>query len=160
MIFASETGEFFCLVEDALEAVDAEGTSTSLTFSSRTWSRIHNIMKARGSQPETRTHRIVGQAHGHNFRPCTPEACEKCPDAGACAHLVSSAFFSIDDVRWMRAVFPGEPWAFGHVFGLSAKGEPTEALYSNFAGWMIRRGYHVIDDEAALSVLDTHDAGE
>jgi hypothetical protein len=151
-----ETGEFFCLVEDALEALDAEGTSTSLTFSSRTWSRIHNILKARAAQPQTRTHRIIGQAHGHNFKPCTPAACEKCPDAGACAHLSSSAFFSIDDVRWMRSVFPGEPWAFGHVFGLSAAEKPTEALYSGFAGWMIRRGYHVIDDDRAHAILSQY----
>jgi hypothetical protein len=153
------SGEFFCLVEDVLEAVDADGTATSLTFSSKTWARIHTIMKARGEHPETRLHRVIGNSHGHPFKPCTPEACKKCPDAGACAHLSSSAFLSIDDVRWMKSVFPGEPWSFCHVFGLSTEGEPTEALYSGFAGWMIRRGYHVIADALAREILADHPEG-
>ena len=151
-----DTGEFFCLVEDAVEALDAEGTLTTLTFSSRTWARIQGILAARRSRPETRHQLIVGVAHGHNFKPCTPAACVKCPDLGRCAHLASSAFLSLDDVRWIKSVFPGEPWSIAHVFGLTGEGEPAEALYSGFAGWSVRRGYRTIDDAAAMEILIKH----
>jgi len=151
-----DTGEFFCLVEDALQADDTEGTLTSLTFSSKTWSRFQAIIKARRRQPETATHQLIGSAHAHSFLPCTPAACLKCPDLGRCSTLSSSAFLSLDDVRWMKSVFPGEPWSFAHVFGLTGEGEPAEALYSGFAGWSIRRGYRVIEDAAAAEILAKH----
>jgi hypothetical protein len=151
-----DTGELFCLVEDAMEAHDAEGTLTSLTFSSRTWARIHAIIAARQRQSETRTQQLIGVTHGHNFKPCTPAACLKCPDVGRCSHLASSAFLSLDDVRWMKSVFSGEPWSISHVFGLTGEGAPAEALYSGFAGWSVRRGYQVIPDDAAAEILTKH----
>ena len=74
-----DSGEFFVVATDVIELVDAEQTLASLTYSSRTWSRIQAVVKARQANPATRAERIVGQCHGHNFLPnFDGHECEVC----------------------------------------------------------------------------------
>ncbi|MHC4953588.1 MAG: hypothetical protein ACYTGZ_06840 [Planctomycetota bacterium] len=143
---ACPSGEMFVVVTDAIEATDAEQQKFSLSFTSRTWSRIQTIVKARQAHDRTRADRIVGQAHGHNFLPLNgAEPCEACATIEVCGR--SSAFLSADDIRWSRAVLAGESFQVGHVFGLDAMGRPRDAFYGQVGGTLARRGYHVIERE-------------
>jgi hypothetical protein len=153
-----ETREMFCVVYDALEIADAEQHEFSLFYSGKTWSRIQAVMRARQDQPTTRTQRIVGQAHGHNFLPGNGADCQSCPDLLTCAK--TSAFVSKDDRRWTRSVFFRQPWALCHVFGLNARAEPVDTLYGLSGGRLGRRGYHMIDDFNPIQWQQTQEVEE
>lgn len=139
-----ETGEMFAVVCDVLEATDAEATTYSLTYSGPTWARIQNIMRARQANPATRHHRILGQAHGHNFVPAEGAApCEWCHLQPKCTR--TSAYLSADDRNWCRAIFSAEPWQLSIVYGLDALTRPVEAFYGQRGGGLERRSYAIID---------------
>lgn len=140
-----ETGQVFAVVEQVIEATDSEATKYSLTYSGPTWARIQAMLRARRAQPETRHHRVLGQCHGHNFLPFEgAEPCEACALVAVCTR--SSAYLSSEDRTWCRAVFSGEPWQLSQVFGLDARGRPTETFYGQRGGALARRGYRVIDE--------------
>lgn len=140
-----DTGEMFCVVFDAIEATDAQGTTFSLTFSSQTWARVSAIMKARRANPATRSAMIVGQAHGHNFLPANgAPPCEACATIAVCSR--HTAFMSGDDVQFARTIFSGQPWSLHHVFGLNARGEPVATFQGQHGGVYVPRGYHVLDE--------------
>lgn len=139
-----ETHDLFVVVVDVLEAADAEEQPFSLAYSGRTWGRIQTVMKAMRSQPATRTHRIVGQCHGHNFLPGGgAPPCEACPHLSVCGR--SSVFVSRDDATWARAVFHHQPWHLSHIFGLNARQEKIHGLFGLRDGRLLVRGFHVID---------------
>lgn len=139
-----DSGEFFAVVCDALEVRDAEQTSRSFTYSGKSWDRIQTVITARQSQLATRSHRLLGQAHGHNFRPSSDPPCAECEKAPECPR--TSAVASTEDRTWSRAVFPGQPWHLCHIFGLDARGEAADALFGLRHGRLAARGYHVIPD--------------
>ncbi len=140
-----DSGDFFVLVLDVLEATDAEQQEFSLYYSSRTWGRIQAVLKAMGSQPETRTFRMVGQCHGHNFIPGGgAPPCEVCPRLPVCGR--SSVFVSADDVTWARSVFRRQPWHVSHIFGLNARQEKVQGLFGLRDGRLLERGFHVIPE--------------
>jgi hypothetical protein len=146
-----DTHEVFAIVSHVIEATDAEATTYSLTYSGPTWARIQAVLKAQQSQPATRNHRVLGQAHGHSFLPFAgAEPCEACELVPVCTR--SSAHLSGDDRAWCRAVFSSEPWAVSQVFGLDARGGTTEMFYGQRGGALERRGYYVIDDLDELRV--------
>jgi len=126
-----------------LEATNADGTKFSLSYSSRTWSRIQAVLRARAARPATRAHRLLGQVHGHNFMPAG-EPCEACATAEVCGR--STAFLSADDLLWCRAVFHEQPWQVSVIYGLNARGEAVSTFYGQHAGELVPRGYHLIDD--------------
>jgi hypothetical protein len=140
-----ESGEFFTVVVDALEAVDAEQTKFSLNYSDKSWSRIQTVVRARQSQPATRAQRMVGQCHGHNFLPAEgAPPCEMCSKVAVCTR--TSVFVSSDDRDWSRAVFARQPWQLCHIFGLNARSEKVHALYGLRDGRLQERGFHIIPD--------------
>ncbi|MEM1294305.1 MAG: hypothetical protein AAGH89_03000, partial [Verrucomicrobiota bacterium] len=67
-------------------------------------------------------------------------------------------FVSSDDKNWTRAVFSQQPWQLCHIFGLTARKDRINALFSLHDARLMRRGYHTIPgfDPAAhpsISVL-------
>ncbi len=138
------SGELFTVVCDALEARDAEQTAFSLFYSSQSWAHIQAVMRARQARPATRSQRILGQAHGHNFLPSNQPPCEVCPKQKTCQR--TSVFVSPDDHNWSRAVFHQQPWQLCHIFGSSARGEPAHSLFGLSQGFLVERGFHVIPE--------------
>jgi hypothetical protein len=138
------SGDMFCVVEDAIEAPETEGSTFSLSFSSSTWMRIQAVLKARQSQPQTSAQRILGHGHGHPFPPsgCS-STCASCRSRDTCRH--DSAFLSSYDRRWCRAVFFRQPWQLTSVFGVTPRGEKVHRLFGLRDGRLLERGYHVID---------------
>jgi hypothetical protein len=141
-----ESGETFAVITEVLEAAHAEGTTYRLTYSGQTWARIQAIMDAKRRRPEMRGVRILGQSHGHSFVPFDGDpGCEACPHLEVCTR--SSAFLSLEDRSWCRAVFHGEPWQLSHIWGLNARTERVQAFFGQKRGALAPRGYHVIDDD-------------
>ena len=140
VLCSSPCGEFFTVVTDVLEAVDAEKTEFSLTFSSQSWNRIQTVTKARQSvQP---TFRILGQAHGHNFIPNNGKTCEACPTRPTCD--LTNLFVSADDRTWTRAVFSQQPWGLCLIYGLTARGDKLRGLWCQHDGRLRERGFFVL----------------
>lgn len=149
-----DSGELYVLVSDAIEALDTEATTFSLTYSSATLARIDALMKARRADPRTRNQRILGQAHGHNFRPSTSSLhCEECSAQAECDK--DTAFLSESDMLWARAFFRGEPWAVHLIFGMDSRGSDVEALFGLRRGAFERRGFHLISDSLAAAVSES-----
>ena len=69
--------------------------------------------------------------------------CAECAAVEVCGR--SSAYLSLDDLEWCRAVFSGQPWQVSMVHGVNARGEHTSGFYGLHGGVLRRRGYHVID---------------
>ena len=109
------------------------------------------MLRARQSQPATRTQRVLGQSHGHNFLPI-----EGAPPCEACAHVAvcsrTTAFLSGEDRQWCRAVFSGEPWQLSQVFGQNARREGVSAFFGQKGGELVERGFHLIDDFGAANL--------
>ena len=139
-----ESGEFFVLATEVVELTDAEQASFSLRYSSKTWSMIQEVVRARQANPGTGAVRMVGQCHGHNFLPCADEdkSC-KCENRETCQ--MTSAFVSEHDLQWSRSVFARQPWAFCHIFGLSVRGEAVHHQFGFRAGRLMQRGFYLID---------------
>ena len=139
-----DTGEIFAIVLDVLEATGSEATTHSLSYSGETWARIQTVLRARSRHPATRHHRLLGQAHGHNFLPFGGAApCEACAHVAVCTR--TSAYLSEDDRTWCRSVFSAEPWQLSMVFGHDAKGRDVSAFYGQRGGMLVRRGYRIVD---------------
>jgi hypothetical protein len=142
--YCERTREFFAIISDVLEVSDAEQTQFSLAYTGRSWSRIQAIMKTRRQARPERAERLMGQCHGHNFLPEAANACDRCEKRGACG--LTSVFVSREDQTWMSAVFHRQPWALCQIFGLSARREPVDQLYSlKDARWQ-PRGYHLLPE--------------
>jgi hypothetical protein len=137
-----DTGEFFALVHDVIEVQEAEATSVSLAYSSRSWLRLQEILRARQAAYPRRAERLLGQAHGHPFRPNDGRVCAQCDQRATCN--LTSAWASQEDQVWHRAVFARQPWALCHVFGLTARGEPVSQLLGLNEGRLQNRGYYVL----------------
>jgi hypothetical protein len=139
-----ESGEFFCVIADVLEARETEPTMFSLFYSSTSWAQIQAVVRARQAQPATCSQRIVGQAHGHNFRPSTEPPCEECGKVGDCSR--TSVFVSANDLNWSKAVFSGQPWQLCHIFGFDARGNHQHGLFGLSGGFLVQRGFHLIPE--------------
>jgi len=148
-----EARDAFVVVVDALEAQDADQEEFSLSFSGKTWSRLQTVLRARRSQPGQGALRILGQTHGHPFSPGEP--CAACPETPDCPK--HTAVLSEDDRRWSRAVFAGQPWQVGHLWGINARGEPTSTVYGLCGGRLEPRGYRVIADDDLRRIRANHD---
>jgi len=138
------SGEFFCVVTDVLEVCEAEEKEFSLSYSSQSWSRIQNIMKARQTAEPHRFSRLIGNCHGHNFVPNEGKTCEACPHRPVCD--LNNVFVSQDDRNWTRAVFAHQPWQLCHIFGLTARGDQVNALFGLHDGRLQSRGFFTIPD--------------
>ena len=138
-----ETGEYFVVVTHALEASDAEEKQWSLAYTGKTWRRLQTILESMRAQPETRLHGLLGQAHGHNFIPLDgAPPCEICATTEVCTR--TSVFVSLDDRTWTQAVFAGAPYALCHIFGLNARREQVQGLYSLHQNRLTQRGFYIV----------------
>lgn len=137
-----DSGEFFVVVTDALEAIAAEQTAVTLAYSARSWDRIQTVVRARQQvQPAVR---LLGQSHGHNFLPNNGEKCAACDQRPTCP--ITSVFVSPEDRLWTRAVFARQPWQLCHIFGLTVRGEKAEGLFALHDGRLRQRGYYLVED--------------
>lgn len=143
-----ETGEFFAIVRDVIEVEDAEGTQFSLSYSGGTWQRLRQIQEARQKAFPARADRLLGQAHGHPFRPNDGQQCATCEKLATCR--LTSAFASSEDRTWHRAVFARQPWALCHIFGWSVRGEPVHQLYGLSDGQLHPRGFYLLPNNLLL----------
>jgi hypothetical protein len=144
LAFCEVTKEFFTIVADVLEVIEAEQSTFSLAYTGPSWTRIQAIMAARQAAHPAQAVRLLGQCHGHNFLPNDGNRCDQCDKRLLCE--LSSVFVSPDDQTWMRAVFARQPWALCLIFGLNARKEPVQQLYSLKDGLWQARGYFVLPE--------------
>jgi len=147
-----ETGEFFCIITDALAVEDADQSVFALAYSGRSWQRIRAVLKAKQASQPGRADRLLGQAHGHNYRPNDGNVCEQCHSLPTCN--LTNIFASQDDHLWSRAVFVRQPWQLCHIFGWSARGDRHHGLFTLQGGRLRDRGFHVLPDFDFNSVSD------
>jgi hypothetical protein len=144
-ISCPESGEYGIVIADALEATDAQEEKASLSYTGKTWLRLQAILKNIQAQPATQTYRFLGQAHGHNFIPGDGgPPCDLCEASKVCTR--TSVFVSVDDRIWTQAVFSGTAFAVCHIFGLNARHEQVQGLYSLADNRLTERGYYVIPE--------------
>jgi len=134
-----QTKECFSVITDVIELLDTEAKTYSLTLSGRTWQRIQVVIRTMQNQPETRYHRMIGQCHGHNFKPLESTG------------LSTSAFVSRDDQLWNNAVFSRQPHQLCHIFGLDADSRKDERLFGLEDARLLQRGYYVIPEFPSTS---------
>lgn len=139
-----DSGEFFSIIHDVIEVQDADETQFSLSYSSRSWLRLQRIQQARQAAYPARAERLVGQAHGHPFRPNDGKVCAECEKRAACT--LTSAWVSQDDQTWHKAVFARQPWALCHIFGLSARGDFVHQLFGLKDGRLQARGFYLLPE--------------
>ena len=137
-----DSGEFYAVVEDALELLDPVEAKFSLTYSGQTWARAQAVLRARRAQRPVL--RLLGQCHGHNFVPGDGvPPCEACATAKICGR--SSVFVSSADTNWTRCVLSGQAFALCHIFGLNSRREEIGDLFTFRDNRLHPRGYYVID---------------
>jgi hypothetical protein len=142
-----ESGEFYLVITDALEATDADRGEFSLSYTGKTWARIQAVLQARQRRPGARALRLTGQGHGHNFPPeGGAPPCAACARERVCRR--TNVFMSLADRTWARAVFHGQPWQVSHIFGLNGRRERVQGLFTLLGNRFVERGFHVIPDFA------------
>lgn len=139
-----ESGEFCAIIQDVIEVQDADEKKFSLSYSSRSWLRLQQIQQARQAAFPLRADRLLGQTHGHPFKPNDGKLCADCEKRAVCT--LNSAWASQDDEIWHRAVFARQPWALCHIFGLTARGEPVHQLFGLKDGRLQARGFYLLPD--------------
>src|SRR5262245_41405961 len=139
-----DTGEFFCIVTDVLEVMEAEETTFALSYTNRSWNRIQRIMQAKQAACPERAEHMLGQCHGHNFVPNDGKICDLCLQRPTCN--LTNVFVSADDQIWTLAVFARQPWQLCHIFGLSARGDRVDSLYGLQDGRLQARGFFILPD--------------
>lgn len=139
-----DSGEMAAIITDVIEVQDADQTTFSLSYSGQSWRRIQAILTARQAAFPEQASRLLGQTHGHSFRPGTGGVCDECPKRPVCN--LTSVFVSGDDRMWHGAVFTRQPWALCHIFGLSARDDHVHQLYGLKDGRLQPRGYHLLPD--------------
>ena len=140
-----ETGEFFVIVLEAIELADS-GTVASLFYSDETWGRIQKEIDRRRAHDPSCRDRMVGQTHGHNFRPhfgVNDKTCPECEKRSTCD--LTSVFVSQSDLDWCRAVFCRQPWQLSLCFGLTARDEEAHGLFGLRDGRLAQRPFYLID---------------
>jgi hypothetical protein len=140
-----ESGEVFAVIAHVVEVAEAEEMEFSLSYTGPSWSRIQAVLQALRSGETTRSWRLLGQSHGHNFPPGNgEEPCESCPRLAACTR--TSVFVSEADQMWSRAVFSRQPWHLCHIFGLNARGEHVHGLFGQRDGRLQDRPLYLIPE--------------
>jgi hypothetical protein len=139
-----DTGELCAIVTDVREVQNAEESTFSLSYTGQSWMQLQAIRKARQAACPARADRLLGQCHGHSFRPNDGKVCAACDTRATCT--LTSVFVSADDRAWHRAVFARQPWALCHIFGLSARGDPVHSLFGVKDGHLQPRGFYLVPD--------------
>jgi hypothetical protein len=142
LVSCPDSGEFACVVLDAIEVMDSEQKQFSLSYSSKSWTRLHSMLaQMRAAHPKLGL-RMVGQSHGHNWLPNDGEICANCLKLEVCTS--NNVFASLDDRIWMNAVHTREPFALCHIFGRAARGDEMQKLYGLKDARLLERSLYVI----------------
>jgi proteasome lid subunit RPN8/RPN11 len=138
--------DFLLEITGQLPAHHAVAEADSLAFTAQTWVEVSAALRLRGDGA-----RAVGWYHSHPrvlwpCRQCPPERSRRCPAA--------ASFFSGDDCRVHRALFPA---AYAVALLLSYQGDPAPRF--DLFGWrhgvITARGYHLVPSPPAkTSVTD------
>jgi hypothetical protein len=137
------TGETFAVISDVFGVEEADERGLALSYTGASWARVEEALRERREESGVSAYRLLGQCHGHNFLPTTDEAlCGDCTQRENCS--CSSVFVSESDRKWSQAVFSHQPWQLCHIFGLTARGAPTHALFGQRDGRLEIRGYYLI----------------
>jgi hypothetical protein len=139
-----DSGEFFVVVADAWEVQDAEQTEFSLAYTGKSWMRIQTVLRARQAATPGCGPQLVGQTHGHNYLPNGGQTCEACFKLPICN--LSNLFVSPDDQKWSRAVFAKQPWSLCAIFGLTARGDHVQKLFTLKDMQLQPRGFFLLED--------------
>jgi proteasome lid subunit RPN8/RPN11 len=128
--------DIFLEVTAQVPARHTDATNASLTFTSETWTAVHDAVALRG-----RGELIAGWWHLHpNF---AKKTCAKCPEVRRRQCPMSKPFFSATDVHMHRAVFPR---AYQTALLLSDLGDETFDV--RFYGWrhgnVVSRGFEIV----------------
>jgi len=143
-----DSGELGVIITDALEVEAEKQTVASLSYSGHTFTAIQNILRARRKARPELGEQWTGQAHSHPFPPGTCVECEKRPTCS-----LTSAFLSTDDELWHRSVFARQPWAVCQIYGLNARNESVNELYSSQGGVLRPRGYFALPESESVENL-------
>lgn len=136
----------FVHVTAQIEARFTEASKSHVKFTSQTWVDAERVLRLRNRGEE-----IVGFAHSH--WPIPVVKCSKCdlPETKTCSN--SSVFFSLDDIRFMEAIFP-RATALALVTGRTARGEAQIGAFGwSQDGLVVRRGYHALAPEPRAQEL-------
>jgi proteasome lid subunit RPN8/RPN11 len=135
-----EDGHIFLQVTCQVPAEQTEATTTSITFTNRTWARVREVVELRGEGEI-----FAGWVHSHPFR-----FCEECslPTPPECVAKV--LFYSSDDEFLMELTF-ARPFMVGLLTAVEPKleqslGHLPVKLYGWRQGEIAARGFHVIDE--------------
>jgi hypothetical protein len=142
LVSCPDSGEFGCVVLDAIEVMDSEQKQFSLSYSSKSWMRLHSMLAQMQAAHPKLGLRMVGQSHGHNWLPNDGEMCANCLKLEVCTS--NNVFASIDDRIWMSAVHTREPFALCHIFGRAARGDEMQKLFGLKDARLIERSYYLI----------------
>ena len=125
--------ELFVQVTAQIHATHARADSTSLHFTSETWSAVRTALDLREEQ-ET----MLGWWHSH------PVAswCQKCPPERQRECALSEGFFSSHDRALQRTVFP-KAHSLGLVVNAVGGADFTLSLFGWKKGLLLARGLHV-----------------
>ena len=134
---SSLDGEYYAVVTDAIQIQKAAASTYELAFSGDSWSRIESHLR----RVEAHGIRLLGQGHGHPFLP--GETCETCSRRAVCT--LHSAGLSRDDRLFAQGAFHSMCSQLNHIWGLNARGEGAEALYTLRDGHLQSRPYFVVD---------------
>jgi hypothetical protein len=136
----------FLLINHVVEFDQAVHEEFSLRFTSETWAWIRDVARSLQAAPGGAGIRLLGQAHGHPFSPAGGSAvCADCHSRAVCSR--HTAFASRADAEWTRGTFmPSQPWACCLIFGMNARSERVEELFSLRDGTLVPRGFHLIPE--------------
>lgn len=124
-----------CLeVTAQIPARHTQAAAMKLTFTPETWAAVHDAIALRGGDEL-----IIGWWHSHPAR----EWCKECDPSRWSACPLARSFFSGDDARLHRMVFP-RSYSIALVVGdhFDATWESFTALYGWERGMVLRRGYY------------------
>ena len=132
------SGEIFVQVNAQIHATDARADSTSLHFTSQTWSDLRAALDLRGEGES-----LLGWWHSH------PVAswCRKCPPERQRECALSEGFFSAHDRALQRTVFP-KAHSLGLVVNAVGCGDFTHSLFGWKKGLLLTRGLHVTNHDS------------
>jgi proteasome lid subunit RPN8/RPN11 len=135
-----EGGEIFLQVTCQVPAEQTEATTTSVTFTDRTWARVREVVELRGEGEI-----FAGWVHSHPFR-----FCKECPLPAPPECVAKVLFYSSDDEFLMELTF-AQPFMVGLLTAVEPKleqslGHLPVKLYGWRHGEIQARGFHVIDE--------------
>ena len=139
--------EIFVVIDGCFEALHADRTRFSLTPTTDTYRHFEKQLALRRRRLGRPAELLLGIAHGHNFAPALDEQhnalCPSCPKQATCT--LNSAYYSLDDSRFHKALFTKQVFAVGLVWGFTPREEDVLRVYGFRNGALRERAIHRVD---------------